>query len=112
VEDEPLIRFAVAEALRDEGASVVEAATADEAWEYLTGGDPVDLIFTDHRMPGAMSGAQLAARVRQNFPYIAIVIASGDLDQRETPESVLKKPYSLNATAGDLVRRALAGRQK
>jgi two-component system, response regulator PdtaR len=38
VEDEALIRFAIAEALRELGASVVEAASADEAWQYLTTG--------------------------------------------------------------------------
>ena len=38
VEDEALIRFAMAGALRDLGASVVEAASADEAWQYLTAG--------------------------------------------------------------------------
>jgi CheY-like chemotaxis protein len=35
VEDEPLIRFAMAEALREIGISVIEAASADEAWQYL-----------------------------------------------------------------------------
>ena len=38
VEDEALIRFAMAEALRELGVSVVEAASADEAWQYLTAG--------------------------------------------------------------------------
>ena len=50
VEDEPLIRFAMAEALRELGVSVVEAASADEAWQYLTAG-AADLVFTDHQMP-------------------------------------------------------------
>jgi CheY-like chemotaxis protein len=52
VEDEALIRFAIAEALRELGVSVVEAASADEAWQYLTAGGSVDLVFTDHRMRG------------------------------------------------------------
>ena len=62
VEDEPLTRFAMAEALRDLGVSVVEAASADEAWQYLMAGGSVDLVFTDHWMSGSMTGAQLAAR--------------------------------------------------
>ena len=33
VEDEAFIRFAMAEALREKGVSVVEAASADEAWQ-------------------------------------------------------------------------------
>jgi CheY-like chemotaxis protein len=55
VEDEPLIRFAMAEALRELGVSVVEAASTDEAWQYLTAGGSVDLVFTDHRMRGLLS---------------------------------------------------------
>jgi CheY-like chemotaxis protein len=39
VEDEALIRFAIAEALRELGVSVMEAASADEAWQYLTAGN-------------------------------------------------------------------------
>jgi hypothetical protein len=39
--------LAIAEALHGLGAVVVEAASADEAWERLTTGEAVDLIFTD-----------------------------------------------------------------
>jgi hypothetical protein len=53
VEDDPLVRFPIAEALRDLGISVVEAATADEAWEHLrVAASTVDLVFTDYNMPG------------------------------------------------------------
>jgi CheY-like chemotaxis protein len=52
VEDEPFVRFAMADALRELGVCVVEASSADEAWHYLTAGGSVDLVFTDHRMPG------------------------------------------------------------
>ncbi len=66
VEDEPIIRLYIAEALREMGAVVIEAGTADEAWAFLTTGADVDLVFTDHRMPGAMSGAELATRSLKN----------------------------------------------
>src|SRR5580692_10518860 len=79
VEDEALIRFAIAEALRELGVSVVEAASADEAWQYLTAGGSVDLVFTDHRMPGSMSGARLAARIRTQY-RIAVVVTSAFFD--------------------------------
>jgi CheY-like chemotaxis protein len=107
VEDEPLIRFAIAEALREEGASVIEAATADEAWRYLSGGEPVDLIFTDHRMPGSMTGAQLAVRVRRQYPSVAVVVTSGAFDASEWTEPIKQKPYLLAKTANDLMRLAM-----
>lgn len=112
VEDEPLIRFVIAEALRELDAGVVEAATADEAWDYLQSGAPIDLVFTDHRMPGSMSGAELALRVQEEYPGIEIVLTSAHYQSMESSLPVLNKPYNLFNTASDLVRRALQGRQR
>jgi CheY-like chemotaxis protein len=111
VEDEPLTRFVVSEGLRELGAAVVEAASADEAWQYLTAGGLVDLVFTDHRMPGAMTGAQLAARIRQQYPTLAVVVTSAFSDVPEWPEPNVTKPYDLFKTAAALVERALRRRQ-
>jgi CheY-like chemotaxis protein len=107
VEDEPLIRFAMAEALRELGVSVVEAASADEAWQYLMAGGPVDLVFTDHRMPGSMTGAKLATRIRRQYPNLIVIVTSANFDDREWTEPVLTKPYSLFETATNLAERAL-----
>ncbi len=51
VEDEFLLRFAVADALRSFGLSVVEAANATEAWRYLESGGRVDIVFSASRCP-------------------------------------------------------------
>jgi CheY-like chemotaxis protein len=112
VEDEPLIRSAIAEALRDLGISVIEAATADEAWEYLTTCAPVDLVFTDHRMPGSKSGAQLATNIRQRYPQLKIVITSAVFDTREWSGPFFSKPYPLFETAVELVELALENRRR
>lgn len=112
VDDEPLVRFAMAEALRDLGVSVVEATTADEAWSYLQTGAPIDLVFTDHLMPGSMTGVQLATRIKQHYPLIKIIIASGYMNVPERPAPVLSKPYNLFRTAADLAAMALKNRQK
>ena len=112
VEDEPLVRFAIAEALRDLGVAVVEATTADEAWDYLSTGAPVDLVFTDHQMPGSMTGTQLAMLIRQHHPLIKIIIASGYIDVPERPVRVLSKPYDMFKTAADLAAMAIMNRQK
>src|SRR5580704_2536201 len=101
VEDEPFVRFAMAEALRDLGISVVEAATADEAWDYLTAGAPVDLVFTDHQMPGSMTGAELAMRIKQHNPRIKTIIPSAYFNAAERPAPILRKPYDLFKTASD-----------
>lgn len=112
VEDEALIRFAIAEALREQGASVVEAASADEAWQYLKSGGSVGLVFTDHKMPGSMTGAELAARVSQNYPSVVVVIASGYFNDETWSEPVIDKPYNLYETATALVERARNGQKE
>ena len=112
VEDEPLIRFAMAEALRELGVSVVEAASADEAWQYLTAGGAADLVFTDHRMPGSMTGSQLAAWIRRRRPLLGVIVTSGYFDDREWGEPILPKPYDLLKTAAALAELAMDGKQK
>ena len=112
VEDEFIQRIAIAGVLREGGALVAEAADADEAWRYLTAGYPVDLVFTDHQMPGSMTGAQLAARIRAEYPGIDVVVVSGNRANVKWTEPVLPKPYPLDQTAAELARRALGARRK
>ena len=106
VEDEVLIRFAIAEALRELGVSVVEAASADEAWQYLTAGGSVDLVFTDYRMPGSMTGGQLATQIRRQYPSLVVIVTSGYLDDPGWSEPFLPKPYKLFETATALAELA------
>ncbi len=78
VEDEILIRTLLAEVLREEGATVIEAATADEAWSFLVSGGEVDLIVSDLHMPGSLNGLQLAQRIRDQGLSLPIIITSGN----------------------------------
>ncbi len=68
VEDEVLIRLMVAEELRSQGLQVLEASNADEALAILESSLPVDLLFTDVRMPGRMDGVALAKLAQARFP--------------------------------------------
>jgi CheY-like chemotaxis protein len=112
VEDDFVQRSAIASVLRRKGARVAEAANADEAWRYLAAGYPVDLVFTDHKMPGLASGARLAARIRLEHPNIDVVVVSGGWLDGEWTEPILRKPYPLDQTAAELARRALGARRK
>jgi CheY-like chemotaxis protein len=111
VEDEAFIRFAIAEALREIGVLVVEAASADEAWQYLTAGGSVDLVFTDNRMPGSMMGAHLAARINRQYG-IAVVMTSAFLHELGWPGPFIPKPYDLFETATALAKEAASIRGK
>jgi CheY-like chemotaxis protein len=110
VEDEVLIRHEISEALRDLGVSVVEAATADEAWDYLLTHGPVDLVFTDFRMPGSMTGLQLAEQIRAHYPYIQVMLTSGHFVTQGRSGPILSKPYRIDRTAAALAELALKSR--
>lgn len=98
VEDEVLIRMAMADALRGAGFTVVEAAHADEALSILDAAVQVDLVMTDVRMPGSMDGLGLATRLRETRPALKLVIVSGEwssLRARETADLFFSKPCNM-----------------
>ncbi|MEJ1935149.1 response regulator [Nostoc sp. NIES-2111] len=108
VEDEALIRTVMAEGLRDEGFTVIEAADAAEALAVLAAGLQVDVLFTDVRMPGTMDGLALARVVARTRPDIGVIVTSGHLVERpsELEEPILPKPY-LIPEAVRRIRRVL-----
>jgi CheY-like chemotaxis protein len=77
VEDDVLLRGLLAEAMRDAGFSVIEAASADEAQRYLQASTQPDLIFSDVEMPGSMNGIELGRWVRRTYPQIGVILTSG-----------------------------------
>lgn len=97
VEDEPLITIWVEDALLDAGYEVATACDADAAIRILEGDSSISLLFTDIDMPGSMDGLRLAAAVRDRWPPVPIVIASGKHRPAvsEMPDDAifLAKPY-------------------
>jgi len=88
------------------GCSVVRADNAEIAIETLNRRSDIDLVFSDIAMPG-MSGLELGRLVRDHYPEIPVVLASGYSDKaaRAVEEGflLLEKPYSLEA-----MRRSLS----
>jgi DNA-binding NtrC family response regulator len=77
VEDEPLIRIDISMSLEQEGFLVFEASNADEAIDILKAHSEIRLMFTDIDMPGSMDGLKLAEAVRDRWPPVKIIVASG-----------------------------------
>jgi two-component system, response regulator PdtaR len=98
VEDETLVRDYLGEILEYAGYQVVSAANADEAIEILESRDDIRVIITDINMPGSMDGLRLAAAVKDRWPPIKIIIATGKEPPRreEMPidSQFLAKPYA------------------
>jgi two-component system, response regulator PdtaR len=95
VEDEILIRVLIADELRADGLSVVEAATADEALSYFPAGVPVDLVLSDIEMPGTLNGVDLIHRLRARAPNLPTVLTSGNSPAVHEADAFLSKPYDL-----------------
>jgi CheY-like chemotaxis protein len=77
VEDDPFIRWESADALRQAGFAVLEAADADSAMAILQSRGDVSLLFTDVEMPGVIDGLELARRARDMWPTLRILVTSG-----------------------------------
>lgn len=98
VEDDVILRAAIADALRDFGFQVIEASSADEAWSYLVTADSIDLIFSDVQMPGSMNGIELAHAVRQRFPDVPFLLTSGARSaELSEHRHFVPKPYGFAA---------------
>jgi PAS domain S-box-containing protein len=95
VDDDPLIAMSTTEMLEDLGHRVIGASSALHALDILRSEQPIDLMVTDHVMPG-MTGIELAAATRQVRPLLPILLATG---YAELPEGTqvdlprLAKPY-------------------
>jgi len=117
VDDEPQILSALRRALRREGYSLLLAETTAEALR-LVDEHPVDLVLTDHMMPG-MSGLQLLERVAERRPDAVRMLITGwteaippDAIERVGVRAVLDKPWEdavLKQTLRDGVESAAAG---
>ena len=77
VEDEPLIRMNLADALRDCGFEVEEAADAAAAQRLSIGAAvPFDGVIVDIGLPD-QPGDVLARAMRTHWPKLPIIIATG-----------------------------------
>lgn len=98
VEDEALIRFSIADEIRDAGFEVLEAANADVAIDLLESHPEITILFTDIDMPGSMDGLKLSEAVRRRWPPVQIIVTSGHIKINAENLPVVghffSKPYS------------------
>ncbi|MDP9065456.1 MAG: response regulator, partial [Pseudomonadota bacterium] len=110
VEDDDEVAALVGEMLGELGYVVTRAASAQAALGALADDRPVDVVFSDVMMPGAMNGMELAREVRRRRPGMPVLLTSGyagsafnDADTNQF--AVLRKPYEL-ATLDAALRKA------
>jgi len=114
VEDDEMVRLALAGCLRRAGYRVVEAANGPEAVRaWAERKHEFDVLLTDFLMPGGINGAQLAERLLRERGSLRVIVISGYAalpDGAAIPwpkETVrLAKPFEMK-TLLDTVRRSL-----
>ncbi|WP_082597015.1 response regulator [Sphingomonas sp. Root241] len=110
VEDDVRVRSQISQYLRLRGFAVFEAASGDDALEFLGRGDAgIACVFSDVQMPGNCDGIQLARWIIENRPGVPVLLTSGscraeDLDPalRETLR-IVPKPYRGHAVEAGIV---------
>jgi two-component system cell cycle sensor histidine kinase/response regulator CckA len=114
VDDEPAIRGVASRALTTRGYTVLTATDADHALGVLRDHPgPIDLLLTDHVMPG-LSGEELIARARALRPALRAALMSGYSSlpagapiAEAQGLAFLPKPFAVDALAA-LVARLMA----
>ncbi|MGF7147353.1 PAS domain S-box-containing protein [Sphingomonas zeicaulis] len=76
VDDDALVLINTAALLEDLGHEVIEAGSGEEALALFRTAGEIDLLLTDHAMPG-MTGTELIAAIDAERPGIPTIIASG-----------------------------------
>jgi len=96
VEDDPLVRLFVVEALEGEGYVAAPAATAEEA-RALIDRAHYDVLMTDIALPRGQDGFALAAWASRRQPGLRIIYTSGLPDphdpRMQARGSFLPKPF-------------------
>ena len=88
VDDEPDILFGLNALLRGQSHYVKTFDNPSEALRHLTSSEvtPYDLVITDYRMPGGISGLDLAKRVKEHTKRKTKVFLTTAFDISSLPE--------------------------
>jgi len=106
VDQEPVVRELLCNALNEAGCNAFAVPSADEAARMLERGIfAIDLVFSDADVPGILNGYALASWVMENKPGLPVVLASGN-DEGAAEWTEMSKPYDI-ASAVHRIRTAL-----
>lgn len=113
VEDEPSILMVLSDYLKGEGYHVLEAENGAQAFEILARKPHLDLMITDYRLPGGVSGVQIAEPALKLRPELKVIFISGypqEIIESGSPIArrapILAKPFDLD-TLGDQIQKLL-----
>jgi PAS domain S-box-containing protein len=109
IEDEEVLRQAVATMLRKRGFRVIEAGDGATGMElFRNHGETVDAVLLDMTLP-TMGGAEVFGAIRQVRPNAKVILTSAyshnSVGGEQAPWAYIRKPY-LTSELSELLRRA------
>jgi signal transduction histidine kinase/CheY-like chemotaxis protein len=110
IDDEPMVREALADSLIEDGHAVIQVGSGAEGLARLAEGADVDVVVTDLGMP-EMTGWEVARAVRTRHPGLSVGLITGwavalqiSDEERRGVDFLIAKPYTTEA-----LRAAFAG---
>src|SRR6266404_2583905 len=117
-EGEALVRYAIADYLRECGYRVIEVSSAEEALEvFREASIAVRILLGSVEMSGAIDGFALARWVRANRPDVAVILAGTISREADAAAELcdagpmLARPYEPQAVV-DRIKRLVAERKR
>ncbi len=115
IDDEPLVRMLVVDALTEMGYVAIEAPDGTEGLKVLRSKARVDLLVTDVGLPGGLNGRQVADAARSLRPGLPVLFITGYADTAllghghlDPGMHIVTKPFGVD-DVGRRIRAILAG---
>lgn len=103
IDDEPVLRMLMREALQDLGLEVLEAIDAPSGVALYDSAGAIDLVISDIGLPGGISGVEVARTLRSRAPEQRILFITGFTEESisasgalEPDEEIIIKPFGLD----------------
>jgi signal transduction histidine kinase len=103
IDDEPIIRMLVVDALEEMGFECAEAGDGPEGLAILERAERLDLLITDVGLPNGLNGRQVADRARELRPDLKVLFITGYAENAALNHGhigpgtrVLPKPFSVS----------------
>jgi signal transduction histidine kinase len=97
VDDDLLVMTGISAMIEDLGHTPIEAHSGMEALTKLASNAEIDVVITDHAMPG-MTGLQLARSIQETYPGLPVILATGYAELPGDPGALgilrLAKPFN------------------
>lgn len=114
VEDDASILMVLSAYLSSEGYRVLQAENGEEAFAILASKPNLDLMITDFRLPGGISGVEIAEPAVKLRPDLKVIFISGypaEIRESNSPIArsapILAKPFDLDVLQ-EQIRKLLA----